>query len=88
MAVRVAIKVVPGASRTRLAGKLGDAFKIAVVEPAESGRANRAVVALVASVLGIAPSSVRVVHGTASARKTIEIDGLDEQTVHARLTAL
>jgi uncharacterized protein (TIGR00251 family) len=87
MAVRVQIKVVPGASRTRLAGKLGDAFKLAVAEPAESGRANRAVVDLLAEVLGVSASSIRIVQGTSSPRKTVEVDGLDEPTILARLSA-
>lgn len=88
MAVRVSIKVVPGASRTRLAGRLGEAYKLAVAEPAESGRANRAVVELLASVLGVAASSIRIVHGTSTHRKSVEIEGLDESTIHARLSAL
>lgn len=85
--LRLAIKVVPGSSRDAIAGWLGDALKVRVRAPPERGRANAAAEGLIARVLGIAPEAVRVVQGATAARKTVEIAGLDEAEVRARLEA-
>ncbi len=83
--VRLALKVVPGAARGGIAGWLGDRLKVRVTAPAESGKANAAVVDLLADALGIPRSAIRIVAGGASPRKVIEIDDLTEAEVLARL---
>lgn len=85
---RLAIKVVPGASREGVAGWLGDALKIRVAAPPERGRANAAIERVLAEALGVAPESVRIVAGATSARKTVEIKGVAEAEVRARLARL
>jgi uncharacterized protein (TIGR00251 family) len=83
--VKLTVKVVPGASKDGVMGWLGEALKVRVTAPAERGKANRAVEALVADTLGIASDRVLVVAGHSSARKIVEIAGLDEGEVHRRL---
>ncbi len=46
--VRLKVKVVLGSSRDKIAGWLGDALKIKVMAPPEEGRANEAVVEMLA----------------------------------------
>lgn len=75
----------PGSSRDGIAGWLGDALKVRVSAPAERGKANAAAEAVVAAALGLPEGSVRIVSGPASARKLIEISGLSEAEVRARL---
>ena len=85
---RLEIRVQPGAKRPGVAGRLADGtFKFAVTAPPEGGRANAAVVELLAGLLGLRPRGVRVVRGAASRSKTIEVDGLDEGECVARLAA-
>lgn len=81
----VRVKVVPGASRDRIAGVLGDALKVQVAAAPERGKANAAVEALIADALGVARSAVTVVSGPTQPRKTIRVDGLTADEVIKRL---
>lgn len=67
------LKVVPGASRSAIAGRLGDRLKVRVAAPPEDGKANRAVCALVAEWLGVPERAVTVVAGASSPEKTVRI---------------
>jgi len=67
----ITVKVVPGASRDRIVGPLGDALKVQVSAPPERGKANAAVESLLASVLGLQSRDVAVVRGQTSPRKTV-----------------
>jgi hypothetical protein len=60
---RISLKVVPGSSRDEVVGWLGDSLKVKVEAPPEKGRANEAVVALLADRLGVDASSIAVVSG-------------------------
>lgn len=84
--MRLAVKVVPGAARSAIAGWLGDALKVRVAAPPERGRANAAVEALVAATLGVPESDVHVVAGGTSPRKTLVIEGLSDEEVRRRLS--
>jgi uncharacterized protein (TIGR00251 family) len=83
--IRLAIKVVPGSSRSGISGWLGDTLKIRVTAVAERGKANAAVAAVLADALSLPGDSVRIVSGHTAQRKTVEIDGLSEEDVRARL---
>ncbi len=84
-ATRLELKVVPGASRAGIAGWLGDMLKVRVSAPPERGKANAAVEELLAEALGVSSGSVRIVAGHGSARKVVEIAGLSQAEVRARL---
>lgn len=73
---RIGLRVSPGAARTEVVGRHGQGFKVRVAAPPERGRANDAVVELIASRLGIAASRVRVVAGARSRDKVIEVIGM------------
>lgn len=88
MAIRVALKVVPGSTREGIAGWLGDALKVRVRAPAEAGRANEAVLRVVATALDLPLHAVRIASGSTSPKKTLEIDGLDLETLRARIDAI
>jgi uncharacterized protein (TIGR00251 family) len=83
--IKLAIKVVPGSSRDCLAGWLGETLKVRVAAPAERGKANAAVEALISQALGIPKKCARVVSGKTSPRKVVEITGLSESEISRRL---
>lgn len=79
------MKVVPGSSRDRIVGWLGDALKIKVTAPPEKGKANERVVELLAGALGIDAADVAIVAGHASPSKVVAIAGLDDDAVREAL---
>ncbi len=84
--VRLQIKVVPGSSRDGIAGWLGKTLKVRVSAPAERGKANAAAEKTVAEALGVPVACARIVRGTTSARKVVEISGLSRSEIHDRLS--
>ena len=81
------VKVIPIAPRTAVAGWLGDALKVRVQAPPVEGRANAALCAGLAQLLGLPGAAVSVARGTTASRKLLRIQGLDLATVRQRLAA-
>jgi len=59
----------------------GDRLKIAVTQPPDKGKANDAVVRLIASTLSTAASNVRLIRGTTSRQKDLLICDIDSEAV-------
>ena len=70
------VHVQAGARRPGIVGLYGDRLKVAVAEPAAEGRANRAVVAAVAGLLGVETGRVSLVSGAASRSKRLFVLGV------------
>ena len=83
--VRVALKVVPGASRDRIVGVHGDARKVAVSKPPAGGAANKAVIQLLAAQLGLPAASITITRGHASPRKEVLVTGIGVDEFASRL---
>jgi uncharacterized protein len=66
-------------------GRHGDGWKARIAAPPERGRANQALVQLLASALEVTPRSVRVVAGQRGRSKVVEIETLDRAEVVRRL---
>jgi uncharacterized protein (TIGR00251 family) len=71
--VELALHVQPGARRAALVGEHGVRLKIAVRAPATDGRANDAVLALLAEVAGVPRRAVELVSGTTARDKRVRI---------------
>lgn len=86
--MKVAIRVKPGASRTRVGGasQAGELI-VTVTERAVDGQATRAVRKALARALGVAPSRLSLVRGERSRVKLFEITG-DQDALAARVAAL
>jgi len=70
--MKIRVKVKPS-SRTEEVSHEGDSFIIRVKEPPKEGRANQAVIGLLAKHFGIPQSHVRIVSGLRGKSKVIEI---------------
>jgi uncharacterized protein (TIGR00251 family) len=87
--VRVRLKVAPKAKRNQFGGLLdepdgGKALKLQVTAAPERGKANEAVIALLAKEWGVAETAISVVSGATDRRKLVEIRG-PSQDLLARL---
>ena len=79
------VRVVPNASKTAVAGRVGDAIKIKVAAVPEDGKANAALLDFLAETLGVSKRDVALISGETSRSKRVVISGLDEATVAKRL---
>ncbi len=73
------VRVTPKAARDAIAGTMattdGLALKVAVTAPADKGKANAAVIALLAAAFGIAKSNITLTLGETDRRKVLRISG-------------
>lgn len=89
----LAIKAVPGASRDQIAGVLahpaGPRLKVRTTAPPEGGRANTAIIQLIARELGCRPADITLLHGAAHPEKTLAFapGSVDPARLAALLTA-
>ena len=82
---RLRVRVSPGAARTELAGRHGDAWKVRVSAARERGRANDAVLGLIAEHLRLPRTALSVVSGLTSRDKIVELRGLSPGEAARRL---
>ena len=82
---RLTVRVHPRARRTALAGRLGDAWKLALAAPPVDGKANEECVRFFAELAGVPKSRVRIVSGATSRRKVVEVEGVSQEELEKRL---
>lgn len=75
-AVTVDVVVQPRATREGVGPVVGDRLRIAVNAPPVDGKANEAVVRVLAGALGVPKSAIEIVRGETGRRKTLRIRGV------------
>jgi hypothetical protein len=83
--VFIRLHVQPGAGRTAVMGRHGAALKVKVGAPPADGRANTAVLALVADTLAVPVAQVELVAGPASRSKRVRVRGVEADDVRRAL---
>ncbi len=78
-------KIVPGSSKTSLAGALDGMIKIKVAAPPEKGKANQCLIAFLARQLGVKKKDVQIVSGQTNPVKHVRIEGLSVPTCMEKL---
>ncbi len=71
----------PGASRSAIVGWLGNELKIRIAAPPEKGKANSAVLKLLAARLNTDKRDFEISSGHTSAHKIIKITGLTQADI-------
>jgi uncharacterized protein len=87
LSTRVRLRVAPGAQRAGVVGRHGEGWKVRVAAPPEGGRANEAVVRLLAEALRVPREAVTLVSGHGARDKIVELAGLGPSQVELRLAA-
>ena len=82
---RLRLRVSPGAARAAVVGRHGDAWKLRVTAAPERGKANEAVLELLAETLAVPLSSVTIVSGGGSRDKIVELAGVEPDEIERRL---
>jgi uncharacterized protein (TIGR00251 family) len=82
---RLRIRVSPGARRTELVGRHGQAWKVRVAAPPERGLANDAVLKLLAERLRVPAAELSLVAGASGRDKVVELRGLAADEADRRL---
>lgn len=84
---RLRLRVSPGAGRAAVVGRQGDAWKVRVTEAPERGRANEAVIRLLADTLAVPRSAVTLISGHGGREKIVELTGLGPGLIERRLAS-
>lgn len=82
-AVTFAVRVVPRASRTEIAGEMDGALRVRISAPPVDGAANDEVIKFFAKRLGVSRSSVDIVSGQTSKSKLVRIYGVTAEQLQA-----
>lgn len=77
----------PGARRNGVTGEHAGAIRVAVNAPPDKGKANAAILEVLAVALGLRPSQVALISGETSRRKRVLIAGLDLDDAARRIEA-
>ena len=79
------MRVHPKASRNQVEGFNDDVLVVKVAAVPEKGKANQALIELLAETLGIAKRKVKILRGQSSRDKQVTIDGYSLDQVRRRL---
>lgn len=85
---RFAVRVTPRAGRDAVDGVLDGVLRVRVAAAPADGAANASVTRLIADILAIAPTRVRLVSGASARRKGIVVEGVDGAALVARWPGL
>jgi uncharacterized protein (TIGR00251 family) len=84
--VRFTVKVVPGSSRTQLAGLIGEKVKIKIAAAPEKGKANDCLTQYLAKLLNVPKNAVSILSGHTNPVKQICVQGTSKAQAEKCLT--
>jgi hypothetical protein len=82
------VRATAGARRAGIGGEHGGALKVSVTEPAEKGKANKAIQAALCKVLGVRSDKIELLSGAAARQKRFLIRGVSLEVLTTRLVTI
>jgi hypothetical protein len=83
----IKVKVLPRSSRTEILGKENDVYRVKMTAPPVEGKANKALIALLAEKLGVPKRDIEITAGKKSRVKTVRVYGMSEVAITQALEA-
>lgn len=81
------VRVIPQSGNDEVVGWMGRALKIRVTAAAEGGQANKALIELLSSTLGVRPHQIQLKRGHYEEQKVLQFSGLSQSELEERLAA-
>ncbi len=75
------VYVVPRAAKNEIVGMEGETLKVRVTAPPVKGRANEALLKLLAKTLGLTKYQVEIIAGHRARHKMVRAEGIDENAL-------
>lgn len=85
MNAQIRLRISARASRNAIRGWHDGALKISITTAPEKGKANAAILKLLAKAIGTSPSALSIVHGHTSPDKLVEAQGLSPSELEERI---
>ena len=83
--ISFSVRVTPRARRNQVVGVTAGALKVSVTAPPEDGRANAAVIEVLADWLGIKRRQIEILSGATNRNKVVRVSGVTREVVSGRL---
>src|SRR5262245_62029164 len=83
----LSVRAQPGAKRAGICGQHGSMLKVAVTQVAEKGKANAAIVEVLAEALGLRRSQLQLLSGETSRAKRVLVQGITAAELAKRIEA-
>ena len=85
MAILLRLLMKAGDGRSALLGWQGEVLRVQVAAPPQAGRANEALLELMAGALGLERAQVKLLRGHRSHHKLMAVEGMEEDEARRRL---
>jgi uncharacterized protein YggU (UPF0235/DUF167 family) len=86
--VMLLVRAYPGSRQNAVRGEHDGALKIGVTQVAEKGKANKAIVGVLAAELGLKKSQIELLSGQTTSLKRFLVRGVDAKRLHDRINPL
>ena len=86
--VVIPVQAQPGARKNGVVGEHAGRLKVAVTQAPEKGKANQALIEVLADALGVKRSQITLVSGETSSKKKFLVSGIDLLQLHDKIAAL
>lgn len=83
--VRLHLWIQPNASKSEVIGPFENSLKIKIKAPPVDGKANKEVIEFLSDLLDVPKKNISILRGDSSRKKCVEIMGLSESEIRARL---
>jgi len=82
------VKVVPGSSRTGIAGEYDGRLRVNIAAPPEKGKANKMLIGFLADTLALRGNDITIVRGKTAPVKRIRVRGVAAKSLAEKLKTM